>query len=143
MGKEAAVGAVDLTKHSDCDLLIACVRGEAEAEDVIGKIAVACVVRNRVKDKRWPDEYGKVVLQKQQFSCFLPKYFRPVILQHEFDNVFWRECKFAAWGVYHDYMRDVTNGANHYYSRIMKEPPKWARNEEPCFQWGLHIFYKL
>jgi hypothetical protein len=40
-------------------------------------------------------------------------------------------------------MRDVTNGANHYYSRIMKEPPKWARNEEPCFQWGLHIFYRL
>lgn len=134
--------ALDFSKYTDCDLLIACIRGEAEAEDVIGKIAVACVIRNRVNDKRWPDTYGKVVLQKKQFSCFLPQYFRPVILQHEFDNIYWRECKFAGFGVYHDYLKDITHGANHYHAHYIDEPG-WAWDKKACFQWGLHVFYRL
>ena len=36
---------------------------EARHESMIGKIAVAHVVKNRIKDKRWPDTVCKVVKQ--------------------------------------------------------------------------------
>jgi spore germination cell wall hydrolase CwlJ-like protein len=36
---------------------------EAREESMIGKIAVAHVVKNRIKDKRWPDTVCKVVKQ--------------------------------------------------------------------------------
>lgn len=125
------------------ELLIACVMGEAEAEPLLGKIAVACVVRNRVNDHRWPNSYKEVLLQRSQFSCFLPKYFRPVILKHRFKDIYWRECKYAAWGVYFNWVMDVTNGANHYHSVDMEEPPYWAKGEHPVLRLGSAWFYKL
>ena len=59
-----------LKELSDIDLLATLIRGEAEGEPLLGKIAVACVVRNRVEDPQWPDAWSGVMLQKYQFSCF-------------------------------------------------------------------------
>lgn len=126
----------------DIDLLIALVMGEAEGEPILGKIAVAQVVKNRMNDPRWPDDWKGVMLQKSQFSCFLPAYFRPEILKHSWSPA-WKECKFAAFGVFNDYVRDVTGGANHYHADWLNPKPKWANPEKETLTIGDHIFYAL
>jgi len=132
-----------LSSIDELDLLIACLRGEAEAEGFIGKVAVACVIRNRVLDRRWPDNYKGVMLQPWQFSCFLPDYFRERTLQHEWSKPFYRECRYAAFGIYADWVQDITNGANHYYASWMTEPPGWRGDKDPIFVTGKHLFFKL
>ena len=135
---------MDLEKKDEFDLLLACVLGEAEGEPVFGKLAVACVVRNRVLDSRWPDTYKDVLLQPFQFSCFLPAFLRPDIFERRYNDPVWRECKASAFVVYHNWYQDVTNGANHYYSMIaLDEPPSWAEGEHPVFSMGGHSFFKL
>ena len=131
-----------LNKVDELDLLIACIRGETEGEPFIGKLAVACVIRNRLMDARWPDTYHGVMLQKWQFSCFIPKYFRESTLKHEWSRTFYRECRYAAFGAYANWVRDITNGANHYRSVDINEP-YWAKGHLPVIEIGRHIFYKL
>jgi len=126
----------------ELDLLTACVVGEAEGESLLGKIAVACVIRNRVNDKRWPDNYKDVILQPNQFSCFSNKYYKPEIMQHRWSKLYWRECKFSAYGVYYNWVRDITNGANHYFATYIKTP-SWAENKHPILRLGVHQFYRL
>ena len=131
-----------LNKVDELDLLIACIRGEAEGEPFIGKLAVACVIRNRLLDDRWPDTYHGVMLQKWQFSCFIPKYFRESTLKHEWSRAFYRECRYAAFGVYATWVQDITNGANHYHATWI-DTPDWAQGKEPVFKMEKHLFFKL
>lgn len=131
-----------LKERDEFDLLLACIRGEAEGESFLGKLAVACVIRNRVNDSRWPDTYKEVIIQPKQFSCFLPDFYRPEIFKREWSKIWWRECKIAAWGIYHNYIRDITQGANHYYS-IDIDPPYWAEGRYPIWRNGNHWFYVL
>ncbi|NQU02860.1 MAG: cell wall hydrolase [Syntrophaceae bacterium] len=132
-----------LNDKDEYDLLLACVLGEAEGEPLLGKLAVACVVRNRVINKRWPDNYKDVLLQYKQFSCFLPQYLRPEIFVKQRQDPAWRECNFAAFGVYHDWIQDVTLGSNHYYATTLNNPPSWAEGKHPVLRMGGHIFFKL
>lgn len=53
---------------NEIDLLARLVRAEARGESFEGKVAVAEVVLNRVKDKRFPDSITGVIYQKSQFS---------------------------------------------------------------------------
>jgi spore germination cell wall hydrolase CwlJ-like protein len=130
----------ELDKVDEFDLFIACLRGEAEGEPFIGKLAIACVIRNRVNDKRWPNTYKEVMLQHKQFSCFLPKYFRPETLTAAKDKGYWRECKYAAFGIYHKWVRDITDGANHYHTKDISPP--WSSKMELVFEAGNHLFFK-
>jgi len=133
------------------DLLTALIMGESEAEPILGKIAVAQVVRNRVNDDRWPDDWKEVMLQRYQFSCFLPQYFRPETLKHGWGSIYWKESKYAAFGVYNGYVRDPVDGANHYLaSWLGRDPdwaygkkPKWAESQKPVAEIGQHVFYRL
>ena len=133
---------MDLSKYSDIELLIALVMGEAEGEPLQGKIAVACVVRNRVNDERWPDTWRGVMMQPNQFSCFLPEYFRADIFKQDRLNPVWREAHLAAFGVYNRYIRAEARGANHYYATIIEEP-YWAKGRNPVLEVGKHKFYQL
>jgi spore germination cell wall hydrolase CwlJ-like protein len=134
------VTTTNFNKVDEFDLLIACLRGEAEGESFIGKLAIACVIRNRVNDKRWPDNYKAVILQPLQFSCFLPECFRPEILVAAKDKSYWRECKYAAFGVYHGWIKDITNGANHYHTKGVS--PSWSSEMKLVFEAGNHLFFK-
>jgi len=117
---------MDLEKLDDLDLLTALVMGESEAEPIEGKIAVAQTVKYRKEDKRWPNTWKGAMLQKGQFDCFKQRFFRPVIIKHDWGNIVWKECKYAAWGVYNDYLRDVTGGrANLYWNPDIIEKPNW------------------
>ncbi len=148
---------MDIEKVNDLQLLIAVIIGEAAGESIVGKMAVACVIRNRKHDlSRWHDTWREVILQKKQFSCFnhLPRSGSiPTTLIHryfmtQFSELWWRECRIAAWGVLYNFHKDITNGANHYYApALVDEPPYWVfiggYEAEPCFEVGAHSFYNL
>ena len=134
---------MDLKSLDDVELLTSLVMGEAEGEPFLGKLAVAFTVKNRVEDRRWPDTWKGVMLQEYQFSCFLPAYFRPEILDHSWTSP-WKECRFAAFGVYQGYVQDMTKGANHYHASYFSDtPPKWATRKKITLFMGNHIFYRL
>ncbi|WP_144549627.1 cell wall hydrolase [Bacillus sp. X1(2014)] len=53
---------------NEIDLLARLVRAEAQTEPYEGKIAVACVVLNRVESKKFPDTIKKVIYGPGQFQ---------------------------------------------------------------------------
>lgn len=118
--------------------------GEAEGEPYLGKIAVANVVMNRSRDKRWPGDIAKVCLQPKQFSCFnagsprLPKMSNPMLSSTE---MVWQDCFTAAAAVFFRFEDDNTKGANHYAT--IETFPKWAKGETPCSVVGQHKFWRL
>ena len=117
-----------LEKLDDLDLLLALVMGEAEGEPLLGKIAVAQVVKKRFEDSRWPITWQEFMLQEAQFTCFSPAYFRPETIKYHREEIAWRECKFAAYGVYNNYIRDLTDGANLYWNPdIIKPNWDWSK----------------
>ncbi|MCM3571096.1 cell wall hydrolase [Neobacillus mesonae] len=54
--------------QSELELLARLVRAEAEDEPYQGKIAVACVVLNRVASSKFPNTIKEVIYQKSQFQ---------------------------------------------------------------------------
>lgn len=133
----------------DLELLRGTIRLEAEGEPFIGKLAVACVIRNRVKDKRWPNTYKEVILQPKQFSCYndldlnveLPANLILTFTECFRSKMWWRECQIAAFGCLYDWYSDITNGANHYHTKSTH--PYWSEGKKPCFEVGNHLFFKL
>ena len=130
----------DLT---DVELLTRLIWGEARGESTQGKIAVACVARNRVEKNGWFGRgYKGVILKPWQFSCFndndpnLPKLIDP---DPEDEAV--KECRAIADQVI-DGLPDVTGGATHYYATWMKEPPGWAKQMTETTRIGRHVFLK-
>jgi spore germination cell wall hydrolase CwlJ-like protein len=133
----------------DAVVLALTIYGEARGEPVEGQIAVACVVRNRLKAKagaRWRD----ICLAPAQFSCFNaddPNY----ALMERAANVLMTqspppELAQAEWiadGIISGACyQDPTNGANHYLteSLFLSHPPSWAINQPVRASVGRHIF---
>ena len=56
--------------HYDIDIVARTLFGEARGEGPLGMRAVAHVIRNRVRDKRWRDTYAEVCLRSKQFSAW-------------------------------------------------------------------------
>jgi N-acetylmuramoyl-L-alanine amidase len=54
--------------NKEIDLLARLVRAEAQTESFEGKIAVACVVLNRVESKKFPDTIKEVIYARGQFQ---------------------------------------------------------------------------
>ena len=152
-----------ITDLDEQSLLCGLIVGEAAGEDFIGKLAVACVVRNRVNDiKRWANDYKGVILQPKQFECFndiprkteMSSYHRFKFFHHMWSEAWWRECWAATFLVRYNWVGDIVKRANHYHVEPMTEVgttgkihefkiPYWAENVYPVFKWGRHWFYKL
>jgi spore germination cell wall hydrolase CwlJ-like protein len=119
-----------LNRLDELDLMTALAMGEAEAEVLVGKIGVCWTVRNRREDKksRWPTTFNAVMLQKGQFDCFKERFFREKILTHNWQNIYWKESRLAAWAVLYDYTRDPTGGANLYWNPDICKPDwDWSK----------------
>lgn len=135
----------------ELDLLTGLIVAEAGSEPFTGQLAVACVVRNRVRDHRWPDTYRDVILQPEQFSCFnnlshdtdLNKTIIDRYFTHYWSYEWWRGCRFAAFGILHNWVPDITRKANHYYAFKLIDAPGWAKDAEPTLKEGGHLFYEL
>lgn len=151
---------------SDADLLAALterqvvaltVYGEARGERVEGKVAVACVIRNRVNENRFGVGFKAVCLAPWQFSCWKRE---GGAANH--DAIMTtarlmaagkaagaqlgprlRECDWIAEGIIGDRLQDITRKATHYITRQLWEtkPPKWAMDQTPCIGIGAHVFF--
>lgn len=128
-------------------ILTEAIWAEARGEPYFGQVAVGCVIRNRVNDHRWPGSYEKVLLQKNQFSCFNngQRY------KADMSDPDWERCFYIAQGIFYGYIPDVTHGANHYVNAFAKPPePEWVSKNIPSAvtlwpgpEVGQHVFLKL
>jgi spore germination cell wall hydrolase CwlJ-like protein len=116
---------------------------EARGESYRGQVAVAQVVLNRVKDRRYPTTICGVVFQNQtkrnacqfSFAC-------DGIPEAVNDNKAWTQAQ--------DIARRFTDGelyltevadATHYHATYVR--PAWAPRMTKLTQIGLHVFYKF
>ena len=122
---------------------------EAKNQPMVGQIAVAQVVMNRVNDSRYPDNVcdvvkqgltyknGKVVLGKCQFSWYCDGKKDDVDKKSEK----WRNSlRYASMVITNRITLDVTEGATHYHATYVR--PAWARTKTKTVRINRHIFYR-
>ena len=137
---------VKFEEQSELVLLAQTVLGEAEGECWLGKLAVASVIMNRVRDPRWGDTVQDVALQKWQFSCFnagsprIAPMMRP--RKHVRPEV-WEDCVKAAAAAFFGLCEDVSEGADHYLVTSWQDRTAWARDRTPVAEIGDHSFFKI
>jgi len=140
-------------------LLAVTVWGEARGEDIIGKLAVAHVILNRLKSRNLlPADLAKVVLKPWQFSCWnqndpnASKMGYPI--KHS-NAVVWDACATIAALALGGLTVDPTGGASHYCTKPLWAVPsdpshkRWHDNEEivqgrtvKTAELGNHVFAK-
>ena len=104
------------------------------------------MIRNRTADNRWSDDWKEVMLQPYQFSCMLPEYLRPEILEQDWSSVAWRECRLAAVSVLPEEgydIKDITEGSTHYYAVDLIDKPSWAEGHSIQIGIGGHAFFRI
>lgn len=130
----------------DLDAVTNTIYGEARGESFKGKLAVGYVILNRAA-KRKITPY-QVCHQPYQFSCWNQGDPNEVILSNPMKDISskdWRECFKAALQVLGGFdlvgcsAPDITKGATHYHTQNVL--PYWAKDKEPCFVEGNHLFY--
>ncbi|MBP5215512.1 MAG: cell wall hydrolase [Alphaproteobacteria bacterium] len=137
---------------SDIDILARTIYGEARGEGRKGMEAVAFVVINRFRARKWFTGYAwengiqkpsvaKTCLKRFQFSCWNkndPNFWKIRLVTTE-DNVFCECLKIAEQAIAGE-LKDFTGGAVFYHAKSIK--PKWAENKKPCIKIGNHLFYR-
>ena len=123
---------------------------EAKNQSMIGQVATAQVVMNRVADSRYPNTVCEVVKQgpkykgsdvpvrhKCQFSWFCDgKSDEP-----KRDSKEWRMAQeYARIVLSGRIVLDVTEGATHYHATYVK--PSWAKTKTRTTRIEKHIFYR-
>lgn len=162
MPRVALTDAQTIDQLSERDAFALTILGDARGEEIEGRIAVACAVRQRVLDlERWPDDYKGVCLQKAQFSCWnqgdinralLLRAARALVTGNLKSNPLSveqiHEAQWIADGVINGVVRDRSGfgGANHYVTRALWEsasPPQWLRGQSPTCLVQHHAFFRL
>ncbi len=122
---------------------------EAKNQPMIGQIAVAQVVMNRVEDDRYPDDVCSVVEQGPTYSWTEDF---PIRNRCQFswccdgksdvpkDELSWLYARVVAYNVLYDYHKDNTDGATHYHANYVR--PWWSKHYDKTVTHGSHIFYK-
>ena len=127
---------------------------EAKNQSLVGQIATAQVVMNRVADDRYPSTICEVVKQgptrpswedpakeypikhRCQFSWYCDG--KPDVPKNE---KAWRKAQDVAFLVlYNKINLDVTEGATHYHATYVK--PAWAKTKTRTTRIEKHIFYR-
>lgn len=120
---------------SRCNKLAEAIIFEARGEPDIGKVAVAYVILNRVKDPRWGSSIREVVHQPRQFSYLKDKHKQKPPTQKD-----WSRARKIAHDVILGATSNPVGNATHYHATHVK--PKWAKKLEPVAKIGQHIFYR-
>ena len=127
---------------------------EAKNQSLVGQVATAQVVMNRVEDKRIPKTICEVVKQgPTRPSWEDPKKEYPIRHRCQFS---WycdgkddtpknekavRKAQDVAFLVLYDKIKlDVTEGATHYHATYVK--PSWAKTKKRTTRIEKHIFYR-
>jgi spore germination cell wall hydrolase CwlJ-like protein len=135
---------------TDMDTLARTVWGEARGEHLLGQVAVAWVVTNRVivarKDRAkflwWGDRLQAVCLAPNQFSAWLPTdpNFEQLKATHLGVASFERAYGLAAL-VIGGSIADPTNGSTHYFADSIPAP-SWTHAMDPRAKIGAHNFFR-
>jgi N-acetylmuramoyl-L-alanine amidase len=117
------VNAQPYDQLTDEQLVALCIWREARGELMTGKLAVGCVIRNRVaKPGWWGHDWRSVILKPFQFSSFNAN--DPNADKWpEDDDPSWLASWQAAQDVMGNYP-DVTNGSTLYYSPPLTQVPR-------------------
>ena len=127
---------------------------EAKNQSMIGQIATAQVVMNRVADDRYPNTVCEVVKQgPHRPSWENPEKEYPVKHRCQFswycdgksdipkNEKAWRKAQDVAFLVlYNKINLDVTEGATHYHATYVR--PAWAKTKTRTTRIEKHIFYR-
>lgn len=127
----AALGAHDVPRK-DINCLATVIYHEARGEPLIGQMAVAHVVMNRVRSDKYPDNICDVVYQPYQFS-----YIDKAI--PDWNSKAWDAAVREAVYTYFGLTDDVSIGATHYYAHN-KVNPDWASYKPTKIVLGGHTF---
>ena len=127
---------------------------EAKNQSLVGQIATAQVVMNRVEDNRFPNTICEVVKEgptrpswedpnkeypirhRCQFSWYCDGE-----IDYPSDEIRFREASDLAITVYVRGFPDLTEGALWYHANYIKQPD-WARSKTITVKINEHIFYK-
>jgi len=127
-----------LLSHSDDDLAALTIYLEARGESFAGKLAVAAVIRNRMKMKYQSDgTIQGTVLKAWQFEPWNTQ--RPHQVQVNFNNRRMQDS-ILAWQLVQD-GREVVDGAVLFYNPRIARTPRWARVGHKVATIGDHEFY--
>ncbi|WP_142850946.1 cell wall hydrolase [Telmatospirillum sp. J64-1] len=135
---------------ADLDILARTLYGEARGEGLNGMTAVAHVILNRAKRRKWygrcaglPDHSISAVCRcPWQFSCWNPDDpNRAKLLAADLSDPAYRWAMLVACAVVNGAagFGDATQGADHYHSRSVS--PAWAAGRKPVVSIGGHLFY--
>lgn len=134
-------------------VLALCIWGESRSEPLTGQVAVACVVRNRLKraadrSARWRD----VCLAPSQFSCFNaddpnagPIARAAVNLMTSLPTPELHQALWVADGAMSGAAKDTSNGSTHYLTTALLKsaPPMWAKGHTVLAVIGAHSFLNV
>lgn len=112
----------------DVKCLATAIYHEANSESEKGQIAVANVIMNRVKSKKFPNSVCSVVSQKNQFSWYGRT-------KHKYND----KTVNIAEKVLSNRVYDVTNGSLYFHSG---RNPYWTKKMKFVTKIGGHKFYK-
>ena len=127
---------------------------EAKNQSLVGQIATAQVVMNRVEDDRFPSTVCEVVKQgPTRPSWEDPEKEYPIKHRCQFswycdgkddtpkNEKAWRKAQDVAFLVYYNKIQlDVTEGATHYHATYVR--PSWAKTKKRTTRIEKHIFYR-
>jgi spore germination cell wall hydrolase CwlJ-like protein len=132
----------------DRDILALTLWGEARGESLVGQIAVAWTIRNRVCDGKvkswWGEGYAGVCQKPYQFSCWNKSDPNFAYLSGAKQIPFreFAQTRIAADQVIDGKVPDPTGGATHYYATTMPAAPAWAVKAKQTLKLGRHVFFK-
>ncbi len=126
------------TKTEAVDWLAEAIYFESRDQILIGQIAVGCVIKARVKSRRWPNTVRGVVHQRKQFSYYSdgkPEIFR----EHAAHYV----AVMMAEHVLNTNACDMFGGADHYLNHDIANPnEEWFKKMAFIMKVDAHSFYK-
>ena len=140
-----------IDEWEDLQIMARTLWGEARGDGSEGIEAVARVIINRFKAKKWFTGYrieeGQKVadikatcLKKAQFSCWNKNdvNYHKILCLTEKDKVFIHCLKVAEKAIDGN-LPDFTNNATFYHTKQIK--PKCAIHHSPCYETKNHLFY--
>ena len=127
---------------------------EAKNQSLVGQIATAQVVMNRVEDNRFPNTICEVVKQgPTRPSWEDPEKEYPIKHRCQFswycdgkddtpkNEKACKKAQYVAFLVIYDKIKlDVTEGATHYHATYVR--PAWAKTKKRTTRIEKHIFYR-
>lgn len=117
--------------------------GEARNQGVMGMRAVGHTVMNRVALNGYRGHTVlEVCMHPYAYSCMNendPN--RDYLINHAESDPMYIEADALADKLLAGQLTDITGGATYYYAQGTPMP-KWAIDKEPCFIYGVHLFFK-